>query len=96
MIVLEQNRSRGEDATAPCELPFCKPGLRTFPVFVLFGPVIDSNPGRPNGRGGARISCCHPAAYGETTGVRLCPVSCFVLLFTGNGGMNGSRRKRDP
>src|SRR3989442_7981055 len=45
----------------------------------------------------APISGFRPAAYGEAVGARLYPVSCFLLLFTGNGRLgseSGRQRAR--
>src|SRR5262245_51672251 len=85
-LVLEQNRGPRPGAEAPCELPLCKLGLRPFPVFVLFRPVIDGNPGRAAGAPIARISCCHPGAYGKATGASCARPPVFLLLFTGKQG----------
>jgi hypothetical protein len=74
-----------------------KPGLRLFPVFVLSGPVMDDNPGRPT----RRRSRVFPVAILELTGKP--PASgctrppVFLLLFTGKQGHRmGRGRKRDP
>jgi len=77
-IVLEQNRSRRDGAKAPCELPLCKRGLRPFPVFVLFRPVIDGNPG-PSTR---RRSRAFPVVILELTGKPQAPVVPGLLLFS--------------
>jgi hypothetical protein len=73
-------------AKTPNARPKRKARLHSFPVFVLFRPVFSGKPRRPDRRRGAPVSCFHPGAYGEITGVRLCPVSCFLLLFTGTAG----------
>jgi hypothetical protein len=55
----------------------CKARLHVLPVLILFHPVIAGQPGRPDRRRGARVSCFHPVADGEITGAGLCPLSCF-------------------
>jgi hypothetical protein len=77
-IVLEQNRSRRDGAKAPCELPLCKLGLRPFPVFVLFRPVIDGNPGRAAGR----RSRAFPVVILELMGKPQAPVVPGLLFFS--------------
>jgi len=54
-----------------------KARLHSFPVLVLFHPVIAGQPGRSNRRRAAPVSCFYPVAYGETAGARLCSVCCF-------------------
>src|SRR5262249_54203463 len=61
----------------------CKLGLRLFPVFVLLGPVMDGNPGRPT----RRRSRAFPVVIPELT-VKPATPGCarppvFLLLFTG-------------
>src|SRR6516162_1911650 len=75
----------------------CKPGLRLFPVFVLFGPVMDGNPGRPT----RRRSRAFPVVILELTGKSPAPgfarPPVFLLLFTGKQGHRmGRGRERDP
>jgi hypothetical protein len=96
-IVLEQNRSRRDGAKAPCELPLCKLGLRPFPVFVLFPPVIDGNPG-PSTRRRLRGFL---VVILELTGRPQAPVVPGLLFFScclqeKTGAPNGSGRERDP
>src|SRR5262249_51576569 len=43
----------------------CKPGLRLFPVLVLFSPVMDRNPGTIKTVPVALISCCRRVTYGK-------------------------------
>jgi hypothetical protein len=84
-------------AKAPWELPLCKRGLRPFPVFVLFRPVVDGKRGRSHEAPVARISCCHPAAYGKATGARLRPGPLFFsVVYRKQGASSGSGRERDP
>src|SRR6516164_9443250 len=64
-------------ATTPKARMNCKARLHVLPVLILFHPVIVGQPGRPDRRRGARVSCFHPVAYGEITGAGLCPLSCF-------------------
>jgi hypothetical protein len=78
--MLEQNRSCGEDTPSFLRAAVCKLGLRPFPVFVLFGPVIEGNPGWPNKCQERAISCCFPARYAETKDARLCPLSLFFSV----------------
>jgi hypothetical protein len=39
--------------------------LRPFPVFVLFSPVMDGNPGAIKTVPVALVSCCRPVTYGK-------------------------------
>ena len=64
-------------ATTPKARMNCKARLHILPVLILFHPVIVGQPGRPDRRRGARVSCFHPVDYGEITGAGLCPLSCF-------------------
>jgi hypothetical protein len=95
-IVLEQNRSPRDGAKAPCELPLCKRGLRPFPVFVLFRPVIEGNPG-PSTR---RRSRPFPVVILELTG-KPQAIGCarspvFSCCLQENRGAEWVRRTRDP
>ena len=71
-------------ANTPNARPKRKARLHSFPVFVLFRPVISGKPRRPDRRRGAPVSCFYPGAYGEITGVRLYPVSCFSAVIYRN------------
>ena len=71
-------------ANTPNARPKRKARLHSFPVFVLFRPVISGKPHRPGRRRGAPVSCFHPGAYGEIAGARLCPASCFSAVIYRN------------
>src|SRR3989442_10776157 len=85
-IVLEQNRRRRDGAKAPCELPLCKRGLRPFPVFVLFRPVIDGNPGPSTRRRSRPFPVVILELTGKATGASCARSPVFLLLFTGKQG----------
>jgi hypothetical protein len=85
-IVLEQNRSRRDGAKAPCELPLCKRGLRPFPVFVPFRPVIDGNPGPSTRRRSRPFPVVILQLTGKATGASCARSPVFLLLFTGKQG----------
>src|SRR6516165_5340567 len=89
-IVREQTARRGEGARAPCELPSCKLGLRSFPGCVLFSPVMDGHRGRPKRRRSHAFPVVVVWLTGKGSGVRLCPVPAFFLYFTGK-----QRRRMD-
>src|SRR5215469_3851770 len=63
-LVIDYSRC-GECVRVPCELTCCKPGLRPFPVFVLFSPVMGRNPGAIETVPVARVSCCRRVTYGK-------------------------------